>query len=140
MLRNFSLKAKKRNVVFKRTIRKTKTCRQLGGVCNEELHASTFEQMTNLSYGQGSHWELFEPQITISNQTDTISIKIFGNPIINTFTKIFNLSSLDIPLLIFKCYLVSNNFACNSCSEPNILYSYPGSDMFGNISGILANA
>ena len=28
---------------------KTMTCRQLGGACDQEFHASSFEQMTNLS-------------------------------------------------------------------------------------------
>ena len=37
---------------------KTMTCRQLGGACDKEFHASTFEQMANLSKEHGM--EMFE--------------------------------------------------------------------------------
>ena len=37
---------------------KTMTCRQLGGACDKEFHASTFEQMANLSKEHGI--EMFE--------------------------------------------------------------------------------
>lgn len=32
---------------------KTMTCEQLGGACNEEFHASTFEEMAELSKAHG---------------------------------------------------------------------------------------
>jgi ferritin-like protein len=34
---------------LKTTFMKTMTCSQLGGICNEEFHAETIEEMTELS-------------------------------------------------------------------------------------------
>jgi len=39
---------------------RTMTCRQLGGACNMEFHAETFEEMAELSKKHGT--EMFEKQ------------------------------------------------------------------------------
>lgn len=49
-------KSKKLNIIIvsnKPTTMKTMTCKQLGGACDMEFHASTFEEMADLSKKHG---------------------------------------------------------------------------------------
>lgn len=38
---------------------KTMTCKQLGGACDKEFHAQTFEEMAELSKQHGMAWKCF---------------------------------------------------------------------------------
>jgi hypothetical protein len=57
-IRKQSLKIYKLKTSSKRTTMKTMTCKQLGGACEMEFHANTFEEMAQMSKKHGT--EMFQ--------------------------------------------------------------------------------